>query len=143
MIVDDYSTNPHIVYLWALEQAGKGQDVYVAEVIYPHPSSPIYYRAFKGERPKPEPTMSSLIVEMGIPGFDMYGWLDDRSVRIIHKVMMRIDDSNLWPISGRFNATNRAINRLRYNRHEGAYDCPYSYWKSLEAEISAIVNGDV
>lgn len=61
--------------------------------------------------------------------------------RKINKKMREKDDSHLWPICGRFNATEIAIRRLRRWQAQGGYfDCAYSYELSLEAEISKIVN---
>lgn len=49
---------------------------------------------------------------------------------------------HLWPISGEFNATERAIRRLQRLQREGlVIDDVYSYEACLEAEISRIVNG--
>ena len=50
------------------------------------------------------------------------------------------DDSNLYPIFGRFNATERAIRRIRRNFPglEGL-----EYYLTLENEISNIVNSEV
>lgn len=63
--------------------------------------------------------------------------------RQVNKQFRSKDESNLWPISGRFNATDRAIRRLqRLNRQAGyeISDCKYSYELTLENEISKIVN---
>ena len=63
--------------------------------------------------------------------------------RKINALMRERDDSDLWPICGRFNVTERAIRRLqRINRQAGyeIFDCAYSYQLALENEISKIVN---
>lgn len=66
--------------------------------------------------------------------------------RVIHKFLRKLDDSNLYPIYGRFNATNRAINR--YNRECRKYnmelcDSVYSYVITIQTIISDIVNGAI
>ena len=66
--------------------------------------------------------------------------------RFINKKMREKDDSDLWPICGRFNATERAIRRLqRINATVGCeiFNCIYSYELALENEISKIVNSEV
>lgn len=51
------------------------------------------------------------------------------------------DESRLWPISGKFNATERAIRRLRKLRREGLeINGGAEYALALENEISRIVN---
>lgn len=41
------------------------------------------------------------------------GSLNLSDIRKINKKMRNKDDSNLWPILGRFNATERAIRRVK------------------------------
>jgi hypothetical protein len=133
------SPHPHITYTAALEAAGKRQVVKVWEVQYPYWGSPIYYEAHTVgtlQQGGMLPDTINIFCEMTISAFDMFGSLTPRTKRIINKVMRRIDDSQAWPIHGRFNATERAIRRLQ----GGDFDAPFSYWKSLEAEISTIVN---
>jgi len=65
------------------------------------------------------------------------------SKRVINKLLRKVDDSHLYPILGKFNATTRAINR--YNRLSRYYgmelaDCTYSYVESINSMISQIVN---
>ena len=63
------------------------------------------------------------------------------SVRKINNYFRSIDDSHLYPICGKFNATERAIRRLRKFRHDGGYcNGGLEYYLSLEREISDIVN---
>lgn len=65
----------------------------------------------------------------------------EMSIRQINKYFRKHDDSHLFPIRGRFNATERAIRRLRKYRREGMEINPgYEYYLSLEREISEIVN---
>ena len=58
----------------------------------------------------------------------------------INKDFRAHDQSNLWPICGRFNATERAIRRAR--RFMGDYGAIFGleYALFLESEISRIVN---
>lgn len=61
----------------------------------------------------------------------------------INREFRRQDESHLWPISGRFNATERAIRRLQREAREGlCIGDGLEYALSLEAEISRIVNGE-
>lgn len=67
--------------------------------------------------------------------------VNDWSVRKINKYFRSIDESHLYPICGKFNATERAIRRLRKFRHDGGYcNEGLEYYLSLEREISNIVN---
>lgn len=67
--------------------------------------------------------------------------LTTKELRAINKNFRERDDSHLWPIRGRFNATERAIRRLRdWQRQGGYFDCAYSYEATLEREISQIVS---
>ena len=69
---------------------------------------------------------------------------DNSNVEIqrINAAFRHIDDSKKWPINGRFNATERAINRLkRVRRSVPMYGLEYCY--ALEAMISKIVNEEV
>lgn len=61
----------------------------------------------------------------------------EMSVRQINRLFRQYDESELWPVCGRFNVTDRAIRRLyREGRYTGGID--YSY--ALDAEMSRIVN---
>ena len=60
----------------------------------------------------------------------------------INRLFRRQDESHLYPINGRFDATERAIRRLRRFAREGACIEPgLEYALALDAELSAIVNG--
>lgn len=62
----------------------------------------------------------------------------------INRAFRKQDESSLWPISGRFNVTERAIRRVRVSfRNYGEYCEGLAYALALEAEISTIVNGDI
>jgi hypothetical protein len=58
-------------------------------------------------------------------------------IRVINRLFRRQDDSDKWPIRGRFNVTERAIRRVR-----GTCDNPESYARALEREMSIIVNDE-
>lgn len=62
----------------------------------------------------------------------------EMSVRQINAYFRKHDDSHLWPICGRFNATERAIRRLR--RMGLAGNGGLEYYLTLEREVSEIVN---
>ena len=60
---------------------------------------------------------------------------------IINALYRKQDDSHLWPLCNKFNATNRAINRvLKFERDSGCglYGLEYCY--AIDNEISNIVN---
>jgi len=63
--------------------------------------------------------------------------------RVVNKLLRKLDDSHLYPISGRYNATNRAINHYNYECNKYGMeicDCVYSYVATLEQMISDYVN---
>ena len=66
-----------------------------------------------------------------------------RAERIgINRMYREQDESNLWPISGRFNAIDRAIRRTRdFERESGVPLCGLEYCYTLESALSEIVNG--
>lgn len=65
----------------------------------------------------------------------------EMSVRQINAYFRSHDESHLWPIRGRFNATERAIRRIRRRRREGLEVHPgLEYYLTLEREITEIVN---
>jgi len=67
--------------------------------------------------------------------------VNEMSIRQINAYFRQNDDSNKWPICGRFNATERAIRKLRKKRAEGLdLNSGLEYYLSLEREISDIVN---
>ena len=66
------------------------------------------------------------------------------SKRAINKHFRTTDESNLWPICGKFNATKRAIRRVgRFQAQTGAPIEGLEYWLALESELSNIVNGAI
>ncbi len=63
------------------------------------------------------------------------------SIRQANRLFRSIDESRLWPVCGRFNATERAIRRLRKARREGLEINPgLEYVLALDREISDIIN---
>lgn len=70
--------------------------------------------------------------------------LEHMSIRQINKLFRSADESRLWPILGRFNATERAIRRLRKYKHNGWYcNDNIAYALALESTISDIVNSQI
>jgi len=59
------------------------------------------------------------------------------NIRAINKLFRAQDDSYLWPICDQFNATNRAIRRIR---KQGYALAGLEYCLAIETEISEIVN---
>ena len=67
--------------------------------------------------------------------------VNEMSIRQINAYFRKNDDSHLWPICGKFNATERAIRRLCILRHNGLeVHEGLEYYLALDAEISKIVN---
>jgi hypothetical protein len=67
--------------------------------------------------------------------------VEDMELTEINKLFRKNDDSHLWPINGRFNATERAIRRIQKKRREGlVIDDGLEYAEALKQEISNIVN---
>ena len=65
----------------------------------------------------------------------------EMSIRQINAFFRKNDESRLYPVLGRFNATERAIRRIRHRRREGlCVNSGYEYYLTLENEISEIVN---
>ncbi len=67
--------------------------------------------------------------------------VSDLAIRQINRLFRQHDESHLWPIKNRFNATERAIRRLRRNvlPHMGPTG-GIEYARMLDFEISRIVN---
>lgn len=63
----------------------------------------------------------------------------DASKRTINKLFRMHDESQKWPICSRFNATERAIRRLKGQYMHGGFE----YALALDAEISSIVNNHI
>lgn len=66
------------------------------------------------------------------------------NIRAINKLYRQQDESNLYPINGRFNATERAIRKVRWFQKESgcaSYGLEYCY--QVEGELSRIVNSSI
>ncbi len=62
----------------------------------------------------------------------------------INRAFRAQDESHLWPVRNRFNATERAIKRTRAAFAECGLSCEgLEYALALDAEISRVVNGSV
>lgn len=68
---------------------------------------------------------------------------DEMSIREINKFFRSIDQSHLWPVRNKFNATERAIRKVRKFRKESMfdYDGP-AYAHLIENELGSIVNNE-
>jgi len=66
--------------------------------------------------------------------------IESKSIRQINKYFRSIDESNKFPIRGKFNVTERAIRRVRKIKGELGVSGGLSYYLTLENEISNIVN---
>ena len=59
----------------------------------------------------------------------------------VNRMFLAQDDSKLWPICGKFNATKRAISRIRRLEREGlVLDDLLAYALTIEQITSDIVN---
>lgn len=68
----------------------------------------------------------------------------DMTVRQVNRLFRQHDDSHKWPICGRFNATERAIRRLRRLCAQGhVLSEGDEYAAALDNELSAVVNAEV
>lgn len=74
------------------------------------------------------------------PFWESPGTIENGTTRQINAHFRANDESHLWPICNKFNATERAIRRLR--RAGGFYGGP-CYFLALDREISLIVNGEI
>lgn len=64
------------------------------------------------------------------------------SIREINRIYRAMDESHLWPICGRYNATERAIRRVRALRRDCPIDDGLEYCYALESALHEIVNGE-
>lgn len=62
------------------------------------------------------------------------------SIRKINRLFREHDESHLWPICGRFNATERAIRRLRKVMRCDGSTGGFEYALMLDEEIGRFVN---
>lgn len=66
------------------------------------------------------------------------------AVVAVNRAFRESDESHKWPINGRFNATERAIRRVRHYRSHGwVINTVAEYMAALKTEISYIVNNEV
>lgn len=69
--------------------------------------------------------------------------INEMSIREINRHFRNEDDSDKWPICGKFNVTERAIRKLREYRRQGMIiNEGLEYYLALEAEIGRIVNDE-
>ena len=69
--------------------------------------------------------------------------INEMSIREINRHFRNEDESDKWPILGKFNVTERAIRKLREYRRQGMeINEGLEYYLALEAEISDIVNDE-
>ena len=67
--------------------------------------------------------------------------VNEMSVRQINAYFRKKDESHLYPVCGRFNATERAIRRVREQKRQGLECHPgLEYYLTLERELSNIIN---
>lgn len=66
---------------------------------------------------------------------------NELSIRQINKLARKQDESHLWPVCNKFNATERAIRRLQRQRRQGlVLNDGLEYASALDQEISNIIN---
>ena len=76
---------------------------------------------------------------------DKLSLIQNGSKREIHAYFPANDESNLWPFCNRFDATERAIRRIR-RLDDGCLPLSnggLEYFLALDAEISRIVNAEI
>ena len=67
----------------------------------------------------------------------------EMSIRQINRYFRENDESNKFPICGKFNVTERAIRKIRRLRREGlCVEEGLEYYLTLEREIGEIVNDE-
>lgn len=67
-----------------------------------------------------------------------YSEINEMTIRQINKLFRESDESEKWPICGKFNVTERAIRRVRKMRVNPGLE----YYLAVDAEISRIVNDE-
>lgn len=69
--------------------------------------------------------------------------INNMTIMEINRHFRNKDESDMWPICGKFNVTERAIRRLRKLRKDGLdANGGLAYYLTLEEEISNIVNDE-
>ena len=64
--------------------------------------------------------------------------INEMSIRETNRYFRNEDESDMWPICGKFNVTERAIRKVRKLGLNGGLE----YYLALEAEITDIVNNE-
>lgn len=62
--------------------------------------------------------------------------INEMNIREINRHFRNEDESEKWPICGRFNVTERAIRKVRKQGLNGSLE----YYLAIESEIARIVN---
>ena len=135
-----YSHHPNIIYHELLNKMSKSGGVgelhyYVVEVTPQDAWTGIYYELYSGEPPT---DVTHRFVEMVVKPIGMFDRTTTlQGIKAINKIMRRIGDDKV-------NATERAIRHVReLGRWGTVADCNWSYWQTLEGEISRIVNKEL
>ncbi len=69
--------------------------------------------------------------------------INEMSIREINRYFRNEDESDKFPICGKFNVTERAIRNVREQRRQGVeINEGLEYYLALEAEINNIVNNE-
>jgi hypothetical protein len=83
--------------------------------------------------------MVRLVAAVALKAAD--GYTGAAARRRINKVYREHDESHLWPVNGRFNATERAIRAVRRAEREGlVIEGDLDYAMTIEQYLSKIVN---
>lgn len=70
-----------------------------------------------------------------------YNEINELNRKQINAYFRKNDESNKWPICGKFNATERAINRVRrFEKRYGEKLQGMEYYLAIENQITDIVN---
>lgn len=69
--------------------------------------------------------------------------INEMSIREINRHFRNEDESEKFPICGKFNVTERAIRKIREQKRQGmCINDGLEYYLALEAEIGRIVNDE-
>ena len=68
--------------------------------------------------------------------------LSSMSVRQINKYLREVDESNKFPINGRFNVTERAIRKVQKLKKEMEIHDGLEYYLAVTSEIRLMVNDE-
>lgn len=83
-----------------------------------------------------------MIAKIKAAGIDLNACLSDtKTLRKVNKILRSGDESHLWPISGRYNATDRAIRWYSRVYFKANGPCTvYEYVMGIDGLISGYVN---